>query len=95
MTLAWQQLRDLRTQEFHLELARARAFRGAGATQGALDDAAAHGYTVHADGSVQYPQGGENVLTKEPVLPGGSVQGVDKPPYLQGAPGSGGRRGHR
>ncbi|MFJ9593220.1 alpha/beta hydrolase [Streptomyces virginiae] len=53
--------------------------------KGALDDAAAHGYTAHADGSVQYPQGGENFLTKEPV-PGGSVQGVDKPLYLQGAP---------
>ncbi|MFJ3974954.1 alpha/beta hydrolase [Streptomyces sp. NPDC090021] len=51
----------------------------------ALDDAAAHGYTVHADGSVQYPQGGENFLTKEPV-PGGSVRGVDRPLYLQDAP---------
>ncbi|APU41930.1 alpha/beta hydrolase [Streptomyces sp. TN58] len=51
----------------------------------ALDDAAAHGYTVHSDGSVQYPQGGENFLTKEPV-PGGSVRGVDRPLHLQGAP---------
>ncbi|MFD6973260.1 alpha/beta hydrolase [Streptomyces sp. NPDC059949] len=50
----------------------------------ALEEASERGYTVHADGSVQYPQGGENLLTKEPV-PGGSVRGVDKPLYLQGA----------
>ncbi|WP_404956998.1 alpha/beta hydrolase [Streptomyces sp. 147326] len=50
----------------------------------ALEDASARGFTVHPDGSVQYPPGGENFLTKEPA-PGGSVRGVDKPLYLQGA----------
>ncbi|MFB7180663.1 alpha/beta hydrolase [Streptomyces sp. NPDC056257] len=50
----------------------------------ALEDASARGFTVHPDGSVQYPPGGEDFLTKEPV-PGGSVRGVDKPLYLQGA----------
>ncbi|WP_053713520.1 alpha/beta hydrolase [Streptomyces sp. XY413] len=151
MTLTWQQLRDLKTQEFteaatawadvstRADAGRTRisvgmiktleSQKGASATtayerlkrvdrnfdfihtecglvrttlnslahelseeqarlKGALDDATAHGYTVHADGSVQYPQGGENVLTKEPV-PGGSVRGVDKPLFLQDArPGS-------
>ncbi|MFD3778504.1 alpha/beta hydrolase [Streptomyces sp. NPDC058612] len=51
----------------------------------ALAEASERGYTVHPDGSVQYPQGGETFLTKEPA-PGGSVRGVDKPLYLQDAP---------
>ncbi|MGW6408595.1 alpha/beta hydrolase [Streptomyces vinaceus] len=54
--------------------------------KGALDDAAARGYAVHTDGSVQYPAGGENLLTKEPV-PGGTVRGTrylldTRPPSL-------------
>lgn len=147
MTLTWQQLRDLKTQEF-TEAAAAWADVGARADAGrdrisvgmiksledqkgvsaaaardrlsrvdrnfdfihtecglvrttlnslahelaeeqvrlraALEDASARGFTVHPDGSVQYPPGGENFLTKEPA-PGGSVRGVDKPLYLQGA----------
>lgn len=51
----------------------------------ALEEASERGYTVHADGSVQYPQGGENALTKQPV-PGGSVRGVDRPRFLQDTP---------
>ncbi|MCY0947536.1 alpha/beta hydrolase [Streptomyces antarcticus] len=51
----------------------------------ALEDASARGYTVQADGSVQYPPGGEHFLTKEP-LPGASVVGVDKPRFLQDVP---------
>ncbi|WP_405711644.1 alpha/beta hydrolase family protein [Streptomyces xanthophaeus] len=41
----------------------------------ALDEASSRSYTVHADGSVQYPEGGENMITKQPV-PGGTVRGV-------------------
>ncbi|MFF8635279.1 alpha/beta hydrolase [Streptomyces pilosus] len=41
---------------------------------GALDDAAALAYTVHKDGTVTYPAGGENTLTREPI-PGGTVRG--------------------
>ncbi|MEV0415773.1 hypothetical protein AB0I68_34635 [Streptomyces sp. NPDC050448] len=51
----------------------------------ALDDASAHGFTVHTDGSVEYPPAGEQFLTKEPV-PGGSVQGADRRGYLQQLP---------
>ncbi|MCX4691772.1 alpha/beta hydrolase [Streptomyces sp. NBC_01408] len=51
----------------------------------ALDDAAARGYTVHADGSVQYPEGGENSLTKQPV-PGGTVKGAARPLLQLNAP---------
>ncbi|MFC9888532.1 alpha/beta hydrolase [Streptomyces pilosus] len=41
---------------------------------GALDDAAALAYTVHRDGTVTYPAGGENTLTRQPI-PGGTVRG--------------------
>ncbi|MGW6861205.1 alpha/beta hydrolase [Streptomyces xanthophaeus] len=41
----------------------------------ALDEASSRSYTVHADGSVQYPEGGENMITKQPI-PGGTVRGV-------------------
>lgn len=51
----------------------------------ALDDAAARGYTVHGDGSVQYPEGGENSVTKQPV-PGGTVKGAAKPLLQLDAP---------
>ncbi|MEU6920896.1 alpha/beta hydrolase [Streptomyces sp. NPDC046631] len=40
----------------------------------ALDDAAALGYTVNDNGSVDYPAGGKNELTGDPI-PGGSVVG--------------------
>ncbi|MEU9108216.1 alpha/beta hydrolase [Streptomyces xanthophaeus] len=46
----------------------------------ALDEASSRSYTVHADGSVQYPEGGENMITKKPI-PGGTVRGVAKPLY--------------
>ncbi|GAA4766790.1 alpha/beta hydrolase [Streptomyces sanyensis] len=58
---------------------------------GALDDAAAHGFTVHDDGSVTYPAGGTNELTGAPV-PGGTVGGRVSPlappvgPYAPGGP---------
>ncbi|WCD87911.1 hypothetical protein KPP03845_104312 [Streptomyces xanthophaeus] len=44
----------------------------------ALDEASSRSYTVHADGSVQYPEGGENMITKQPI-PGGTVRGVARP----------------
>ncbi|MFI6686202.1 alpha/beta hydrolase [Streptomyces sp. NPDC050485] len=40
----------------------------------ALDDAAALKFGVGADGSVSYPPGGENLMSKQP-LPGGSASG--------------------
>ncbi|QGV78175.1 alpha/beta hydrolase [Streptomyces ficellus] len=40
----------------------------------ALADAAANAYTVHDDGSIDYPAGGKNELTGQPV-PGGKVVG--------------------
>ncbi|MFJ4883725.1 alpha/beta hydrolase [Streptomyces sp. NPDC088731] len=40
----------------------------------ALDEAASLGYTVNDNGSIDYPPGGKNELTGEPV-PGGSVVG--------------------
>ncbi|WP_329400865.1 alpha/beta hydrolase [Streptomyces melanogenes] len=49
----------------------------------ALDDAASLGFTVGADGSVSYPAGGQNLITKDPI-PGGSVTGgsllLSRPP---------------
>ncbi|WP_330331840.1 alpha/beta hydrolase family protein [Streptomyces sp. NBC_00536] len=51
----------------------------------ALDDASTHGFTLHADGSVEYPPAGENFLTKQPV-PGSSVQGVDRRLFLRELP---------
>ncbi|MEW2174101.1 alpha/beta hydrolase [Streptomyces sp. NPDC007027] len=46
--------------------------------QGALDDAAASRFTVHADGSVTYPAAGEGVVDGKP-LAGGTVSGVPNP----------------
>ncbi|MFJ9035598.1 alpha/beta hydrolase [Streptomyces sp. NPDC102406] len=40
----------------------------------ALDDAAALGYTVNDDGSIDYPAGGKNALTDD-AIPGGTVMG--------------------
>ncbi|MFG2750589.1 alpha/beta hydrolase [Streptomyces xanthophaeus] len=51
----------------------------------ALDEASSRSYTVHADGSVQYPEGGENMITKQPI-PGGTVRGVAKPLYSLNPP---------
>ncbi|OAR24148.1 hypothetical protein A8W25_17010 [Streptomyces sp. ERV7] len=53
----------------------------------ALDDAAALRFTVGEDGSVSYPAGGENLISKQPV-PGGSATGgsalLARPPSLTG-----------
>ncbi|MFI1935232.1 alpha/beta hydrolase [Streptomyces sp. NPDC020330] len=46
--------------------------------QGALDDAAALRFTVHADGSVTYPAGGEGLIDGKP-LAGGTASGVPNP----------------
>ncbi|WP_030590680.1 alpha/beta hydrolase [Streptomyces anulatus] len=46
--------------------------------QGALDDAAALKFTVHADGSVTYPAGGEGLVDGKP-LAGGTASGVPNP----------------
>ncbi|MFJ4972331.1 alpha/beta hydrolase [Streptomyces sp. NPDC088755] len=46
--------------------------------QGALDDAAALKFTVHADGSVTYPAGGEGLVDGKP-LAGGRTAGVPNP----------------
>ncbi|MDQ0985386.1 alpha/beta hydrolase [Streptomyces sp. V2I9] len=46
--------------------------------QGALDDAAALRFTVHADGSVTYPAAGEGLADGKP-LPGGTATGVPNP----------------
>ncbi|MER5729225.1 alpha/beta hydrolase [Streptomyces sp. NPDC002138] len=51
----------------------------------ALDDATNHGFTLHADGSVEYPPAGESLLTKQPV-PGSSVRGVDRRLFLRELP---------
>jgi len=40
----------------------------------ALEDAAANCYTVHEDGRIDYPAGGENAVTGE-MVPGGTVVG--------------------
>ncbi|OCC11358.1 alpha/beta hydrolase [Streptomyces sp. PTY087I2] len=46
--------------------------------QGALDDAAALGFTVRADGSVTYPAAGEGLIDGKP-LAGGTASGVPNP----------------
>lgn len=46
--------------------------------QGALDDAAALRFTVHADGSVTYPAAGEGLIDEQP-LAGGTAAGVPNP----------------
>lgn len=46
--------------------------------QGALDDAAALKFTVHADGSVTYPAAGESLVDGKP-LAGGTASGVPNP----------------
>lgn len=46
--------------------------------QGALDDAAALKFTVHPDGSVTYPAGGEGLVDGKP-LAGGRASGVPNP----------------
>ncbi|MFF2600216.1 alpha/beta hydrolase [Streptomyces californicus] len=46
--------------------------------QRALDEAAALRFTVHADGSVTYPAGGEGLVDGKP-LPGGTASGVPNP----------------
>ncbi|MFF8966440.1 alpha/beta hydrolase [Streptomyces globisporus] len=46
--------------------------------QGALDDAAASKFTVHADGSVTYPAAGEGLVDGKP-LAGGTASGVPNP----------------
>ncbi|MFG3408971.1 alpha/beta hydrolase [Streptomyces sp. NPDC048142] len=46
--------------------------------QGALDDAAALKFTVHADGSVTYPAAGEGLADGKP-LAGGTASGVPNP----------------
>ncbi|MEU5367866.1 alpha/beta hydrolase [Streptomyces sp. NPDC005951] len=46
--------------------------------QGALDDAAALQFTVHADGSVTYPAAGEGLVGGKP-LAGGTASGVPNP----------------
>lgn len=46
--------------------------------QGALDDAAALKFTVHADGSVTYPAAGEGLVDGKP-LAGGTASGVPNP----------------
>ncbi|RCH66028.1 hypothetical protein DT019_24730 [Streptomyces sp. SDr-06] len=55
----------------------------------ALSDAAALRFTVGGDGSVSYPPGGENLMSKQP-LPGGSVTGgsplFSRPPSLTQTP---------
>jgi hypothetical protein len=43
---------------------------------GAIEEAAGRGFTINANGSVIYPAGGMNELTKEPV-PGGTAYGND------------------
>ncbi|MET9436215.1 alpha/beta hydrolase [Streptomyces sp. NPDC006551] len=57
----------------------------------ALEEAAGLKFTVHADGSVSYPAGGENLIDREP-LPGGSVSGssygTPYGPPLHRSPGS-------
>lgn len=56
-----------------------------GQLKDALDDAASLGFTVAADGSVSYPAGGQNVVTKQPN-PGGSASAdtpvMSRPPTL-------------
>ncbi|MFD7337141.1 alpha/beta hydrolase [Streptomyces violascens] len=55
----------------------------------ALDDAAALKFGVAGDGSVSFPPGGENLMSKQP-LPGGSVTGgsplFSRPPSLAQTP---------
>lgn len=46
--------------------------------QGALDDAAALRFTVHADGSVTYPAAGEGLVDGKP-LAGGTASGIPNP----------------
>ncbi|MDX2922718.1 MULTISPECIES: alpha/beta hydrolase [Streptomyces] len=46
--------------------------------QGALDDAAALRFTVHADGSVTYPAAGDGLIDGKP-LAGGTASGVPNP----------------
>lgn len=46
--------------------------------QGALDDAAALKFTVHADGSVTYPAAGEGLVDGKP-LAGGTASGIPNP----------------
>ncbi|MEW2214307.1 alpha/beta hydrolase [Streptomyces globisporus] len=46
--------------------------------QGALDDAAALNFTVHADGSVTYPAAGEGLVDGKPPA-GGTASGVPNP----------------
>ncbi|MFG2510358.1 alpha/beta hydrolase [Streptomyces rubiginosohelvolus] len=46
--------------------------------QGALDDASALRFTVHADGSVTYPAAGEGLVDGKP-LAGGTASGVPNP----------------
>ncbi|MEU2406424.1 alpha/beta hydrolase [Streptomyces rubiginosohelvolus] len=46
--------------------------------QGALDDAAALRFTVHADGSVTYPAAGEGLVDGKPLV-GGTASGVPNP----------------
>ncbi|MEE1791301.1 alpha/beta hydrolase [Streptomyces sp. BE308] len=48
------------------------------ALRDALDDATALGFTVHADGSVTYPEAGEGLIGDGP-LPGGTASGVAGP----------------
>ncbi|MEE1737320.1 alpha/beta hydrolase [Streptomyces sp. BE147] len=50
------------------------------ALQDALDDAAALKFTVHADGSVTYPEAGEGLIDGAP-LPGGTASGVIRPGF--------------
>ncbi|MFF1418849.1 alpha/beta hydrolase [Streptomyces sp. NPDC058280] len=51
----------------------------------ALDDAEVLKFTVHEDGSVSFPAGGENALTRE-ELPGGKAAGSAVPPLLAPPP---------
>ncbi|WP_371616493.1 alpha/beta hydrolase [Streptomyces sp. NBC_00454] len=85
---------DLNFEYVHTECAMVRTTLGAlvqelAAQQtklkGALDDASGHGFTVHEDGSVEYPPAGEQFLTEQPA-PGSSVQGVDRRAYLRELP---------
>ncbi|RUP63799.1 hypothetical protein SSPNP10_32215 [Streptomyces sp. NP10] len=46
--------------------------------QGALDDAAALRFTMHADGSVTYPAAGEGLVDGKPLV-GGTASGVPNP----------------
>ncbi|WP_330297064.1 alpha/beta hydrolase [Streptomyces sp. NBC_00503] len=85
---------DRNFEYVHTECAMVRTTLGALAQElaaqqtklkGALDDASGHGFTVHEDGSVEYPPAGEQFLTKQPA-PGSSVQGVDRRAYLRELP---------